>query len=148
MREAGYELIVLRESTAFARLRVHDRYGLAMDVDLAVNWRAEAPVEMSLGPVLSERDAVAGKLSAVYSRGEVRDFLDLDAIRSSGRYTDTDLLALGLQHDVGFDEEMFAAQLSRVMRFEPIEVEEYGVTPTQFENVQNRILSWAFALRA
>jgi len=37
---------------------------------------------------------------------------------------------------------------SRVMRFEPIEVEEYGVTPTQFENVQNRILSWAFALRA
>jgi hypothetical protein len=34
---------------------------------------------MSFGPVLSERDAVAGKRSAVYSRGEVRDFLDLDA---------------------------------------------------------------------
>lgn len=71
----------------------------------------------------------------------------IDAIRSSGRYADTELLALGLQHDVGFDVEMFAAQLSRIMRFQPIEVEEYGVTPTQFHNVQNRIMSWAFALR-
>lgn len=85
---------------------------------MAVNWRAEPPVHMSVGPVLSERDAVAGKLSAVYSRGEVRDFLDLDTVRATGRYSDEELLAFGREHDTGFNREMFAEQLSLVMRFD------------------------------
>lgn len=60
--DAGYEVARLREYPTFARLHVRAGDGLGMDVDLAVNWRADAPVQMSLGPVLSERDAVAGKL--------------------------------------------------------------------------------------
>ncbi|WP_140399939.1 hypothetical protein [Aeromicrobium sp. PE09-221] len=72
-------------------------------MDFAVNWRADVPVHLGIGPVLTERDAVAGKLSAAYSRGEIRDYLDLDAIRRSARYTDDELLSLGHEHDVGFD---------------------------------------------
>jgi hypothetical protein len=102
---------------------------------------------MSVGPVLSERDAVAGKLSAVYSRGEVRDFLDLDAIRASGRYTDSDLLALGREHDDGFDTGMFAAQLSRVLHLDALEAEEYGITANAFAAMQHRTLRWAVQLR-
>lgn len=79
LHDADYDVARIRESPTFVRLHLQAGNGLALDVDLAVNWRADPPVKMSLGPVLSERDAVAGKLSAVYSRGEIRDFLDLDA---------------------------------------------------------------------
>lgn len=118
-----------------------------LEVDFAVNWRAEPPVRMSLGLVLSERDAVAGKLSAVYSRGEVRDFLDLDSIRASGRYSDADLLALEAEHDIGFDQSMFAEQLSRVILIDPVEAEEYDLDSEAFLQVQQRIMNWATALR-
>ena len=118
-----------------------------LEVDFAVNWRAEPPVRMSLGLVLSERDAVAGKLSAVYSRGEVRDFLDLDSIRASGRYSDADLLALEAEHDIGFDQSMFAEQLSRVILVDPVEAEEYDLDSEAFLQVQQRIMNWATALR-
>lgn len=145
--DAGFDVIGVLETDTFARLRVHDPAGQVLDVDFAVNWRAEAPVQMSLGPVLSERDAVAGKLSAVYSRGEIRDFLDLDAIRSSGWYTDEQLLVLGKEDDVGFDRAMFAAQLSRVVHFEAEEAEEYGITARDVTAMQRRILAWARQLR-
>jgi len=43
-------------------------------------------------PVLSLGDAVGNKVSALYSRGETRDYLDVDAIRSSGYFTDAELV--------------------------------------------------------
>ncbi|WP_308465314.1 nucleotidyl transferase AbiEii/AbiGii toxin family protein [Rathayibacter soli] len=147
LQTAGYRVERIRSFPLFARIRVEDTAGTSLDVDFAVNWRRDAPVRLSLGPVVSERDAVAGKLSAVYSRAEVRDFLDLDAIRRSGRYADTDLLAMGREHDDGFDETMFAQQLSRVANVLPSEAEEYGTTAEQLAGVQQRIMSWAIALR-
>lgn len=147
LQDAGYEVARVREFPTFARLRIHAADELGLDVDFAVNWRADPPVQMSLGPVLSERDAVAGKLSAVYSRGEVRDFLDLDAIRASGRYTDEELLALGKEHGAGFDRAMFAAQLSRVARIRPSMAGQYGVSAEAFHDVQQRTMRWAVRLR-
>ena len=145
LREAGYAVTWLRAVPMFARLRATNPDGALLDVDFAINWRADPPVTLRVGAALSERDAVAGKLSAVYSRGEVRDFLD--AIRGSGRYTDADIIALGHEHDDGFDEGMFAAQLSRVVNYLPSEASEYGVTRDAFHEVQQRILAWAAALR-
>ena len=107
---AGYAVVRSRSLAQFARLHLSKGGAQVLDVDLALNWRADPPVQTSLGPVLSERDAIAGKLSAVYSRGEVRDFLDLDSIRSTDRYSDAQLIGLGREHDDGFDTTMFAAQ--------------------------------------
>lgn len=147
LRKAGFEVVPLRLTDTFARLSVQDADEQLLDIDLAVNWRADPPVLMTFGPVLSERDAVAGKLSAVYSRGEVRDFLDLDVIRSSGRYSDDDLLALGQAHDSGFDPTMFAAQLSRVVHFAAEEAEEYGFHAEEMIAMQQRTMAWAIQLR-
>lgn len=145
--EAGFEVFALRRADTFARLRIHDTDGQILDVDMAVNWRAEPPVHMSVGPVLSERDAVAGKLSAVYSRGEVRDFLDLDTIRATGRYSDDELLNLGHEHDTGFDHAMFAEQLSLVTRFDADQAEEYGISADELTAIQQRTMTWATRLR-
>lgn len=48
---------------------------------------------------------------------------------------------------MGFDRQLFAAQLSRVTRIRPSRAAQYGVTVREFENVQERTLAWAIALR-
>lgn len=147
LRSLGYSVVRDRSFDLFARLHVTAPNGSDLDVDLGVNWRAGPPTMSSVGPMLSERDAVAGKLSAVYARREVRDFLDLDAIRRSGRFTDAELLALGKEHDDGFDSLMFAESLAAVSMFLPSEVDEYGVDAEAFEAVRERVLAWATELR-
>jgi hypothetical protein len=147
LSNAGYTVEIVRSFAQFARLRIIKDGTDVLDIDLALNWRADPPVRLAVGPVLSERDAIAGKLSAVYSRGEVRDFLDLDAIRSSGRITDAALLALGTDHDEGFDARMFAEQLSRVVEFLPSEAAVYGISRDDFAAIKERLLAWAIHIR-
>jgi hypothetical protein len=147
LTEAGYEVTRSRVSDSFARFHLHGQGHELLDVDFGINWRSDAPAAMTVGPVLSERDAIAGKLSAVYSRGEVRDFLDLDSIRATGRFTDAELLALGREHDNGFDTNMFAEQLSRIATILPTQAAKYGVTANEFAEVQGRTLAWVVELR-
>ncbi len=141
--EHGYHVTRLRSFPLYARLRVEDSGGAVLDVDLGVNWREHPPVQFGVGPVLSVQDAVAGKMGAAYSRGEVRDFLDVDAIRQSGRFTDAELLRLGHEHDEGFEPGMFASQLSTAARIEPSDAAEYGVDATTLDQVKHRLLAWA-----
>lgn len=147
LRRRAYAVVRVRDFPLFVRMSVTDDAGDVVEVDLAVNWRAHEPAKSALGPVLSESDAVAGKLSAVYCRREVRDFLDLDAIRRSGRYSDAELLALGAEHDDGFDPSLFAQSLSTVISFLSSEAAEYGVDAEAFGGVRGRIFAWAVELR-
>lgn len=147
LTEAGFEVSRSRVSDSFARFHLRSQGEELLDVDFGINWRADAPVAMTVGPVLSERDAIAGKLSALYSRGEVRDFLDLDSIRTAGRLTDAQLLTLSREHDDGFDPGMFAAQLSRIATILPTQAARYGVNVDEFAEVQRRTLAWAVELR-
>lgn len=144
---AGFGVDRSRVTDSFARLQLREGDTEVLMVDFGINWRSETPVITAVGPVLSERDAVAGKLSAVYSRAEVRDFLDLDSIRTSGRFTDAELLALGREDDDGFDEPMFAAQLSLIATILPSQAAAYGVTEERFAGVQARTMAWAYQLR-
>lgn len=146
LREHGYQVTRHRSFPLFARLVVEDHAGAGLEVDLGVDWRQDPPVQLSVGPVLSIRDAVAAKVGAVYSRGEARDFLDLDAIRESGRFTDRELLQLARDHDDGFDARMFAVQLDRVSRIHPDEVSEYGVDADALESITRRLQRWATSL--
>lgn len=147
LRAYGYKVTRRRSFPLFARLLVEDAAGTGLDVDLGVDWRLDPPVRLALGPVLSARDAVASKIGAAYSRGEVRDFLDVDAIRQSGRFTDIELLRLAKEHDDGFEPGMFAAQLTRVTQIDPEEVSEYGVDAQALETVKQRLLGWATQLQ-
>jgi hypothetical protein len=85
-RAAGLMVEMERVSDTFVRLQVADPAGGASKVELAVDWRAPAPVVLDIGPVLHVEDAVAGKMSALFNRFEPRDFIDVDAILRSGRF--------------------------------------------------------------
>ena len=86
LASAGYVVEERRRAEYFAHLNVTAADGLQVDVDFAYDWRGAEPTRLQVGPVLSVDDAVASKTNAVYTRLEARDLIDLDAIRSSGRY--------------------------------------------------------------
>ena len=146
LRAAGYTVQVDQRSDAFARMEVSAR-GLETSIDLGIDWRSREPVQLEIGPVLAVEDAVANKVAALYSRGEARDYLDVDAIRASGRYSDAQLIALAENADPGFERPMFAERLEMSERIQPREVAIYGVSPTALDEIKGRSQKWARSVR-
>lgn len=147
LQGAGYTVVEQHRDALFAHLDITTPDGRTTDVDFGYDWRGSQPANLQVGPVLSADDAVASKVGAVYTRGEPRDFIDLDAIRSSGRYTDARLLDLVADRDDGFDRSMFADQLERVRRYEADRFEDYGYDQAQADRIRDRATSWAATLR-
>ena len=155
----GYRVTRTRTTAEFARILVEaagtgdDPVADAsrtpvVEVDFGIDWRNEPPTQLEIGPVIALRDAVGSKIAAVYSRGEARDFLDLDAIRGSGRFTDDDLLALARHHDPGLELDRFIDQLRWVTRITPGRTIGYGVDADELEGIKTRLTTWADQLSA
>ena len=102
----------------------------------------------AIGPVLRLGDAVGNKLSADYSRAFPRDFLDVDSIRASGKFTDADVIRAAIERDPGFEVPMFVSQLQRVHRVLHEQVSQYNVEADQLNGIKNRFDVWASTLRA
>ena len=147
LRNAGYPVTVVRRGPQFARLHLQSAGRLVLDVDLGVDWRADDPVSLDVGPVLALADAVGNKVSALYSRGEPRDYLDVDTIRASGLFTDEDLLTAAGERDAGFEVPMFVERLDAARRITNLDVTRYGVTEGQLDAVKARFAAWAARLR-
>lgn len=148
IRDAGHAVDELRRVEQFARLHITTDEGRFVEMDMGVDYREGEPVILSVGPVLSLDDAVANKVSALYSRAEARDYLDVDAIRTSGKFTDADLIAAARERDLGFEVPMFAVQLDNVKNLDAGQVERYGVEPSQLDAIKSRLTNWAAELRA
>lgn len=146
LRGSGFEVEETRRAPQFARLHVATGDRLQLDVDLGVDWRRDDPVTLDVGPVLSLGDAVGNKISALYGRGEARDYLDVDAIRASGRFSDEQLVAAAAERDPGFEVGMFARQLAAATRIQVAQVARYGVSAEQLEAIKTRCARWAEAL--
>lgn len=147
LREGGHDVDEVRRVPRFAQLRVTTADSRSVDVDLAVDWRERDPVTLAIGPVLSIEDAVGSKVGALYSRTEARDYIDVDAMRASGRFTDEDLITAAAGRDPGFDRGMFAHQLEQVQRVALDRFEEYGVSAGETDALKERFISWASQLR-
>jgi len=147
LREHGYQVVERRRAEQYARLNVTAPDGHELEVDFGIDWRGHEPVRLDVGPVLALPDAVANKVGALYSRAEVRDYLDVDAIRQAAPYTDEQLLDLAAEHDLGFERQMFASLLARVSELTGADVVEYGVSPVQLDGVKQRLADWSTRLR-
>ena len=128
---------------SFARLFVSDRAnGESSKVELGIDWRANEPVLMAVGPVLHPDDAVMNKMSALFGRAEARDFVDVDAVVCSGRYRHEDLLALAATADSGFDRRLFAGALDRARTLPAARFAEYGITGPDLDRLRGRFAEW------
>ena len=107
-----------------------------------MDWRANEPILMAIGPVLHPDDAVANKMSALYGRAFARDFIDIDGTLRSGRYTRENLLTLAQRADRGFDPRIFADALGQATQLDPDDFAQYGVTGRALDKLRNRFAEW------
>lgn len=117
-------------------------------VDLGVFWRARSPVRLDIGPVLHPDDAVAGKMDALFNRWAPRDFLDIDAVLASGRYTRQQLLSVLAEHNPGFSTGMFLESLSYLHRIPDRDFAAYGMSQERIEAMRREFRRWEEDLRA
>jgi hypothetical protein len=148
LRSTGHTVDERRRVEQFAQLHVTTDEGRFVEVDMGVDSRESEPVVLSIGPVLSLDDAVGNKVSALYSRAEDRDYLDVDSIRTSGRFTDAALIDAARERDLGFEVPMFINQLDGAQKLRPERVADYGVQPVQLDAIKQRFAQWAAELRS
>ncbi len=143
-RADGYTVEVTQRFETFARLAVTDPATpeRPYKVELAANWRARPPVTMDIGPVLHVDDVVTGKMSALFTRAEPRDFLDVDAAVTTGRYTREQLLELAEQADVGFDRRILADLFAMLQRYPDRRFAAYGAASGQIQAMRDRFARW------
>lgn len=93
--------------------------------------------------MLHPDDAVANKVCALFGRAEVRDYVDVDAILTDGRYTEDELLDLAADHDPGFDQSWFAEALAAIDRLPDSLFQPYGMSPMDTAALRERMRAWA-----
>lgn len=149
-RADGYTVEVTQRFETFARLSVIDPATpeRPYKVELAANWRARPPVTTDVGPVLHVDDVVAGKMSALFTRAEPRDFLDVDAALATGRYTREQLLELAEQADAGFDRRVLADLFAMLQRYPDRRFAAYGADPPYIAAMRERFAHWRAVLLA
>lgn len=138
-----YDVTIERVSPSFTQLSVTPLHGVPLSVDLAIDWRAHTPVRLDVGPVLDIEDAVGNKLSALYSRSYPRDYLDVDAIRSTGTISDARLIELLQERDAGFDVGFFTECLRGAHSISLTQVAAYGINASQLHTIQQRFHAWS-----
>ena len=150
LTDNGFVVHVDARAETFARLLVSrddEPDAEPQKVELAADWRAHPPVTLSVGPVLHPDDAVSNKMAALYGRALARDFLDIDAVLNSGRYSGDQLLQLAEAADPGFDRAMFANVLGALDQISDAAFAPYGVDAPRVEGLRQRFAEWRHELR-
>ncbi|MCO6009143.1 nucleotidyl transferase AbiEii/AbiGii toxin family protein [Actinoallomurus purpureus] len=139
-RDHGLDVRIDVDSPQFMRLWVTDTgTGRESKVELAADLRSNPPVAMAIGPVAHLDDVAGGKVEALFSRAEARDFIDVDALLTSGAFTRDELLALAAARDAGFDHSVFAQMLTSLDIYPDTELTAYGLTTAQVTGLRRRI---------
>ena len=138
----GFSVFVRLSTADLVQMEVADNQGESCRVDLGVFWRAHSPVQLDVGPVLHPDDAVAGKMDALFNRWAPRDFLDVDSILNSGKYTRQELMSVATEHNPGFTPDLFAESLSYLRRIPDRDFTAYGVSQKQIESMRRAFAGW------
>ncbi|WP_280405798.1 nucleotidyl transferase AbiEii/AbiGii toxin family protein [Nocardia brasiliensis] len=151
LEQHGYTVTAAISGETFARLLVSSPAEPEIEADkleLSADWRAHPPVLLDIGPVLHPDDAVANKMCALYGRALPRDFLDVDAAISSGRYSRDRLIELAKNADHGFDEHAFADALGALTQITDDAFADYGTPPDLITALRRSFADWRRALQS
>lgn len=141
----GLDVTDILDRPTFLNVRVADQVtGESSELQLGLDFRSFPPAQLSVGPVLDVRDAVAGKFSALWSRGEARDYIDIDAVVESGRFSRTQMLEIADTVEAQpMDRSVLAARFREANRHNDDLYRLYEVTPERREKIIARFADWA-----
>ncbi|MCQ8829886.1 nucleotidyl transferase AbiEii/AbiGii toxin family protein [Streptomyces malaysiensis] len=143
---AGYTVEQVHLTPTYTRLNVTDpASGTQSKVELVAEFLHHTPVDSDLGPVLHRDDVAAGKTSALFTRAEVRDAIDVAGLLKVG-YTREQLMDLAAQNDAGFDRRMFADSLARIQRYTDKQFAAYDLDADQAATIRATFADWQHKL--
>ena len=114
--------------------------GREMLLQLAYFDRDRAPVVMDVGPVLDLPDVVGGKVCALATRAEPRDYVDTAA--ALGRYTVDQLIGFARRLDPGLEDRDFRDAGRMLDRLEDEVFLRYGLSPADVGRMRARLAAW------
>lgn len=114
--------------------------GEQMMLQMAYFDRAREPVIMDVGPVLDLEDVVGGKVCALASRAEPRDYVDTAA--ALDRYSIEEMIGFARRLDPGLTDEDFADAGRRLDRWGDGVFRPYGLGPQDVARLRKRFAAW------
>ena len=95
---------------------------------------------MDIGPVLDLEDVVGGKVCALASRVEPRDYVDTAA--AMGRYTLEQMIGFARRLDPGLTDRDFADAVQRLDQWGDGVFTPYGLSPKDVAALRERFAGW------
>jgi hypothetical protein len=114
--------------------------GAQMMLQLAYFDRARTPVTMDVGPVLDLEDVVGGKVCALASRAEPRDYVDTAA--ALGRYSIEQMIGFARRLDPGLTDRDFADAGRRLDQWGDGVFGPFGLSPQDVAKLRERFAAW------
>ena len=114
--------------------------GQQMMLQMAYFDRARRPVIMEFGPVLDLEDVVGGKVCALASRVEPRDYVDIAAALE--RYTVEQIIGFARRLDPGLTDRDFADAAERLDHWGDGVFASFGLGPTGIAELRARFAAW------
>jgi len=114
--------------------------GEQMVLQLAYFDRGRDPVVMDLGPVLDLEDAVGGKVCALASRVEPRDYADVAA--ALGRYSPAQLISFARRLNPGLTGEDFAYAGLELDQMDDRTFAAMGLSQHQVTTLREQFAAW------
>jgi hypothetical protein len=114
--------------------------GEQMLLQMAYFDRARRPVIMDIGPVLDLEDVVGGKVCALASRVEPRDYLDTAA--AMGRYSMDQMIGFARRLDPGLTDRDFADAVLRLDLWGDGVFAPFGLSSTDVAVLRERFADW------
>jgi Nucleotidyl transferase AbiEii toxin, Type IV TA system len=151
LRDAGFET-ERRDKTAgladifsgmgegLAEWIVSDPGGEQMLLQMAYFDRARRPVIMDIGPVLDLEDVVGGKVCALASRAEPRDYLDTAAAME--RYGIEQMIGFARRLDPGLTDRDFGDAGRRLDQWGDGVFASFGLSPQDIAELRKRFTAW------
>jgi hypothetical protein len=114
--------------------------GEQMMLQMAYFDRARKPVIMDLGPVLDLEDVVGGKVCALASRAEPRDYLDTAAALE--RYSMEQMIGFARRLDPGLTDQDFAEAGQRLDQWGDGVFAAFGLDAQDVAMLRERLAAW------
>lgn len=148
LREHGYRVEIVQQADTYVRLMATDPVsGHDTKIELVAEFLQQSPVASDWGPVLHRDDVAAGKMEALFSRAEARDFIDVDALVQAG-YTRERLIELAAERDSGFDKTVLAQMFAGAGRFSDRQFLVYGVDQARVDGIRAQFDDWRQELQS
>jgi len=114
--------------------------GEQMMLQMAYFDRSRRPVIMDIGPVLDLEDVVGGKVCALASRAEPRDYIDTAA--AMDHYSIEQMIGFARRLDPGLTDRDFGDAGQRLDRWGDVVFASFGFSPQDISALRERFAAW------